>query len=256
MTIVNRERIRVLAGYIRYLKNWPEVVKFHQHRCRLDSLRFRDGTDIRFLDAWDEIWAFRSIWLNRCYTRAFGVLPRDGNVIDLGANIGIFTTFAAKLVVPEGRVLAVEPYPPCLAVLERNVSYYGNVEVCKAAVCGEGELWTADDPLAASIFGSAKGASITCESVTAEWILRHFGTVDLLKMNMEGAEYPFLLASLDEWWHGVRRVALKWHDGEISNGHRPHELRTRLEALGFTILVHQQIWHEPALTTGITLAQR
>lgn len=256
VTVINRERTRVLAGYIKHLSNWPDVVKFHQHGNNLSSLRFRDGRQIRFVDASAEIWAFRSIWLEQCYTRAFGPLPRDGNVIDLGANIGLFSAFAAKFVVPDGRVLAVEPYPSCVSALEENVSYYSNVEICKAAVCGYGKLWTARDSLGGSIFSSGKGDLVTCESVSTEWILGYFATVDLLKANMEGAEYPFLLDSLDEWWRGVKRVALKWHDGKVARGHKPHELRRRLEALGFRVLRHQEIWREPDLITGITLAER
>src|SRR5262245_36198270 len=47
---------------------------------------------------------------------------KEGDVfIDVGANIGWFTVHAAKLVGEKGQVIAFEPEPSNLAMLERNV---------------------------------------------------------------------------------------------------------------------------------------
>lgn len=50
-------------------------------------------------------------------------LKGDGNFLDIGANIGYMTIYAANLLAGKGRVHAVEANPETQAILERNISY-------------------------------------------------------------------------------------------------------------------------------------
>lgn len=62
-------------------------------------------------------------------------LVRRGDVaIDIGANLGYYTRTIARLVGPAGKVYAVEPVPPILAVLRRNVRRCANVRVLPYAL--------------------------------------------------------------------------------------------------------------------------
>src|SRR5687767_6500480 len=55
-------------------------------------------------------------------TALFESTIRPGDVVlDIGANIGYFTTLAAKLTGPSGRVIAIEADPHTFAALQRNV---------------------------------------------------------------------------------------------------------------------------------------
>lgn len=58
--------------------------------------------------------------------------------IDIGANLGYYTRTLSHLAGPSGCVYAVEPMPPVLAVLRRNVSRCRNVEILPYAL-GEEE---------------------------------------------------------------------------------------------------------------------
>lgn len=49
-------------------------------------------------------------------------LPQDGVLIDIGANIGVFSVAAAKIVGEGGRVVAFEPNPLKRGVLQRNLA--------------------------------------------------------------------------------------------------------------------------------------
>ena len=53
--------------------------------------------------------------------------PGD-TVLDVGANIGIFSLWASERVGPSGRVVAVEPLPPIFDALVHNVA--AHVEWC------------------------------------------------------------------------------------------------------------------------------
>jgi FkbM family methyltransferase len=72
------------------------------------------------------------------------IRPRD-TFYDVGANIGFFTLLGARLVGPDGRVVAIEPQPEALAGLRHNVriNRFGNVTVVEAAIAdspGESEF--------------------------------------------------------------------------------------------------------------------
>ena len=49
-------------------------------------------------------------------------LPADKDVIDVGANVGLFTVLFSKLIENKNKVLAIEPTPAALAFLEANVN--------------------------------------------------------------------------------------------------------------------------------------
>jgi FkbM family methyltransferase len=70
---------------------------------------------------------------------------KPGDVfVDVGANSGIFTSFAAKRVGPTGRVVAIEPMPALIERLRFNVAANGfaNVAIFATAVGEETGLAT------------------------------------------------------------------------------------------------------------------
>ncbi len=119
-------------------------------------------------------------------------------VVDVGANIGLFTLFVCDLW-PSCTVVAVEPEPDNFELLTRNVTENGladRVELLNAGV----EDGTADTTMVVSNAGlSQTGAPTyrddrlprtTVPAVSLDSLLGV--TVDLLKMDTEGAEFRFL----------------------------------------------------------------
>ncbi len=89
----------------------------------------------------------RGLYRRRCHepgvtnlllTRFAGKL--GSNFIDVGANIGYFSCLMSMLAGPPGRVLAIEPEPNNLKVLDENLrlNHLTNVEI-HACACGAGE---------------------------------------------------------------------------------------------------------------------
>src|ERR1700677_3694105 len=68
-------------------------------------LRLRLGETIR-LEELTDLKAFWQIFLRKVYR----VQAADRVILDLGANIGIFTLYAARCA-PEARVFSLEPFP-------------------------------------------------------------------------------------------------------------------------------------------------
>jgi FkbM family methyltransferase len=185
----------------------------------------------------------REIYGRSCYfpSSSFGIEPGD-NVVDLGANCGVFTALAAKL---GARVLAVEAQFGYLAelrdILERNG-------------CGADLEW--------ALLGPSTGAFADTESrrcfehfdgrnpptvEIAEVLDRHgFARVDFLKCDIEGSEFDLFLHNT-EWLSRVRRIAMEVHPAFGD----PLVLQNLLTQRGFTVnLRNADLTGEPMDTRG------
>lgn len=119
--------------------------------------------------------------------------------IDAGANIGFFTILGARLVGPEGRVIAVEMMPDTAAILRHHIALNGltNVTVVEQALSAR----AGEEVLAHVPRDHAGQASIVAESfrdyavdevrvltTTLDAITQGIERIDFMKVDLEGAE--------------------------------------------------------------------
>ena len=124
-------------------------------------------------------------------------MREDDVCIDIGANLGLKTLLFAQHV-PNGRVIAVEPSPSVVQLLERNVRGCGklNITIVKAAVADiDGTVGFLDDSAWGSI--SAGGIRVPVWQLSTLLSELDLGRVDLVKIDVEGYEWPILKNSLD-----------------------------------------------------------
>lgn len=76
--------------------------------------------------------AFYEIFIDQVYEKYYKVESGD-IIIDIGANVGIFTIKMAKQVGQNGIVIAIEPEPNNLSVLKLNTLPYKNVRIIPQA---------------------------------------------------------------------------------------------------------------------------
>jgi FkbM family methyltransferase len=124
--------------------------------------------------------------------------------VDAGANFGIFTVIASKLVGETGKVLAFEPAAETYPILDRNVEInkMNNVKVFHAAISekpGTARFYHIDNaPNSYSLGLDAQGTTFEEVSmVTLEDVFKNEGInrFDLMKMDVEGAEELVLRGS-------------------------------------------------------------
>ncbi len=146
-----------------------------------------------------------------------GVAPGSWDtVIDLGAHIGTFAYRAAPLA---RRVLSYEPTPESFELLAENVSALANVTPHRMAVSGSRgtlTLYRGPSPSRNSVVprdGAGAEDAFTVESLTLEDVFREHRVerCDLLKVDVEGAEYDVLYALPAERWASIRRVRMEYH---------------------------------------------
>jgi FkbM family methyltransferase len=170
--------------------------------------------------------------------RERGHLPPAGlgelhMIVDLGANIG--TTMAHFAILhPSARIVGVEPHPTNAELCRANVTrWQDRCSVLEAAVSSTpGHVFLTDEPGAEDairIDQAAQGLSVPTVSLAA--IVKRYGPVDYLKVNIEGAERE-LIAS--PGWEGIRAVKIEVHPPLTAA-----ECSARLKELGFAPRVEQ-----------------
>jgi FkbM family methyltransferase len=145
-----------------------------------------------------EVWTTRAYPLERVDVR-----PGDV-VVDAGAQIGVFTLLAART---PARIIALEPAPMNLALLQSNLARNGlaeRVEVHGIALGPEGSAranlyLSYTNTGGASIVGRI-GPRVSVESLSIAALFERFGIerCRVLKLDVEAGEYPILYSSSKE----------------------------------------------------------
>jgi FkbM family methyltransferase len=186
------------------------------------------GIEVRFLH--EEI--FRS----HCYRFP---LPDRPFVIDVGANIGLFSLFV-KRERPGASILAFEPVPETAAVLRRNIEFHrlSAIDVHDIALGSEPDdavpftyypalpgnstRYPAQKAQALAVLGQRygdrvaerlyQGRPMTVPVARLSSYLPADRPVDLLKVDVEGAELDVLRGIDDAHWPLIRQASLEVHD--------------------------------------------
>lgn len=146
------------------------------------------------------------------------VLSPGDTFYDVGANIGIYSVWAARLVGPTGAVRAFEPVPTTTEWLRRLVAANGieNVEIIAVAVSdSSGRVSMQAVPGASGLSRVVSEAEevdrpetqLTAESVTLDQFHGLGPPPTLVKIDVEGAE-PRVLAGMAELLGSVRPVVV------------------------------------------------
>ena len=123
-------------------------------------------------------------------------LRRDMGMIDIGANIGVFSLLGAAAVGPGGYVLAVEPNPANARLIEasRRLDGFDQLVVCQAAA-GHGigmlGLHSADSNGTTSPFaqGELLQEPRSVVALPIDSLVPARQRIDVVKIDVEGAEY-------------------------------------------------------------------
>ncbi len=199
-------------------------------------LRLRRGEKLQLKELTD-LKAFWQIFLRRVYR----VRSTDQVILDLGANVGMFTIYAARNA-PRAKVFSCEPFPSTFRRLVATVRdhhldprvtclNYAATGASGARLMPDGPVPSQRRALASS--GVSSGTQVigkTLESMLEE---NHLPHVDLLKMDIEGSEYEVFLSTPQKVLWQIDRIALEYH-GDCAP-HSKQQLFDHLRQAGFKI---------------------
>jgi FkbM family methyltransferase len=192
------------------------------------------------------------------------LLKEGMTFVDVGANWGYFTLFAARLIGPGGRGVALEPDPRLFRLLESNrarnhLSWVSAHQVAAADRPGRVRLAGFDERagnwgLSRLAPPSAEGC-FAVDAVEVDAFLDSLGVgdVDLIKIDIEGAE-DLALRGMSVGLSRARykRLLLELHPTLLAErGVKAEEVVGRLSELGYR---PWSIDHSPAVTRQIAYA--
>jgi FkbM family methyltransferase len=170
----------------------------------------QSGTTLTYRLNRGDIQGIREVWLDDVYRLPFDVTV--DRVVDLGANIGLTSVYFAKKYGTK-TIVAVEPNPANAELARRNFEQNGiSARVIEAAIGPVDGFAHFSDALDSNLGAvSAAGREvrmISMSTLCAE--TPRLGSIDLLKMDIEGGEQALLSGSI-EWLDGVRAIIAEFH---------------------------------------------
>lgn len=214
-------RVKNIGVAMRLFRNWPGFITAYVRRPRDPAVfRLRNGARLMLRPGTSDFRIVREIMVWREYVRPGFELAATDTVVDIGAQIGIFSSYAAR-VVTRGRVLSFEPHPDNYRLLEQNrqLNSFANMTTFNRAVAanaGKHEFFASAYNTGGHSLYSQPGAAIRFEVETVRLadVLREQGVdcVDYLKVDCEGAEVEILRSLPADLLARVRRIVMEVHD--------------------------------------------
>lgn len=166
-------------------------------------------------------------------------------VLDVGANLGLYTLRFARATGPTGQVVAFEPAPPTARLLAHNVRVngYRHVRVEQRALAdgsGVRSLFLSETNIGDHRLHAAEEPRrcIDVEVVRLDDVVQSAGALSLVKMDIQGGEHAALdgmVRTLDA--HPEAWVATEyWPYGLAAAGRSGAEFLARLRSLGGIVL--------------------
>lgn len=183
----------------------------------------------------------KEIFIDEVYK--FSPKQKNPIVIDCGANIGLATIYFA--LVYDGLVFSYEADPNIFKCLMRNLETLSLNEKVKVT---NSAIWTTNGEIEFDVEGGFSGQikvhghsqvkqTIKVPSLTLRSILSKFDIIDMLKIDIEGAEYDVLLDNYDAL-ENVNCLFIEYHS-HISEEQKLDQILGNLSKIGFRYSVKE-----------------
>lgn len=151
---------------------------------------------------------FWESWVTVALTR---ILQPGWHCIDVGANVGYYSLIMADGAGPAGHVMAIEPNPRCVRLMQHTLEvngYQSSTTIISKAVLDTGsktvDLFVpSDHNMNASLFGGGDATAdrFEVETSTIDQLTEEWPRVDLIKIDAEGSEQAI--------WQGMRKTVMR-----------------------------------------------
>lgn len=204
------------------------------------SLRMADGTHIVVPSSLAAITTYVILEQEEWFEKEPAFLARwlkpGMTVLDIGANLGVYSLPMARLVGPNGRVFAYEPAsePRGLLALSKTKNEAANLHLVDAALSDsvrEGRLVLGASSELNSLGGDGPSETIRITTLDHEQSARKWGPVDFIKIDAEGEEERILAGAPAFFAEQSPLVMFEVKAGSAQN----HALPAAFMKLGFGI---------------------
>ena len=166
---------------------------------------------------------------------------REGSaVVDVGANTGGFTKWAAQIVGPTGSVLAIEPDTRCYDLLDHLAAVCPQVTLHRGAVGawpGPADCYQAKHTSQTSLWRAAvpAGDTVTTTRVDVTTLDALVARADLVKIDAQGMDAEILVGATRLLQACPAWIVEVWPNGLAAAGQTPKGLWELLTQAGLTV---------------------
>jgi FkbM family methyltransferase len=173
--------------------------------------------------------------------RHYGPLGKERVIVDVGANVGVFSLYAASRC-PSAVVYSYEPVPSNFNMLCSNISANGFSARIKASTLGVAahsgsrRIYVSSSPTHSFVQSLASQNSEIIQCTTLGELIQENGIeqIDILKLNCEGAEYEILYGA-PKALRLVWSIRMEYHNLDHDRN-RIGYLCSYLSSLGYTVV--------------------
>lgn len=241
----------------RNISNWSLYFAVKFSLTSVDPLLFRTRNNILIEVPRRLLHEFKEIFMEECYVKGLGLnIPNSPIIIDIGANAGFFTLFAASRFL-NAKIISFEPIEVNFRQLQRNRELNKSCPILciPKAVAGEsGEISLSLDPddsftTSATVFGefteNDKTVQVPCVTLKEIFDDHNLEQCDLIKIDCEGSEYSILYNCPSDCLKKIVQMAIEVHQGSGPE-QNIETLGNYLSENGFQIRKHVHMlwaWH-------------
>jgi FkbM family methyltransferase len=223
-------------------RDWLRLVAAYAGISKLEypyRIALRDGTVIT-IEAFTDLATFWLIFFSKTYM----VYDTDLRIIDAGANVGMFTTYAARRS-PHAHIASIEPFSTTFERLRTAIAdnQIGNrVTAFRAALQGvDGTVGFDGRPGVPSQFRAVTPNGAPVQAISLQSIIDacEWDRVDLLKLDIEGSEYEALLNTSRPILKKIARISMEYHPRPDDKSLVPERIFAHLHECGFELILHR-----------------
>lgn len=217
--------------------------KLSKDRKKVYPIQLRNGLQFRIHSGNSDINTINEVFSTDGYRRVLDCITPTSVVVDIGANIGIFSIAAAQKA-EGGKVYSFEPNKEVLPLLDENINLNKKRElifVHPLAIATKKEPrelyfephnWGGASLLKDELSGKELiTLQVQCITMADIFHLMPGGRIDILKIDCEGAELEILSGLDSAMCKKINILFVEYHEPRTS----AEELENILRQLGFTV---------------------
>ncbi len=229
------------GSLIRQIENWFPFLLVYVGLQRSDRfrIRLRTGLQIDIRPRGSDKWAVHEIVLRDDY-KLKQTQVQNGVIVDAGSHIGVFSLMAAHAG-DRVRVYAIEPAGDNFRLLQTNIAL-NNLQERIVAL----NLSLSDKKGRLSLYSGfhsgvtivdTGGPAIDTEALSLRdfFEAQNIGECELLKLDVEGAEYLILYSTPPEVFRMIRRIFVEFHDVPACRDNTGRALERFLTSQGYHV---------------------
>ncbi|MCU0642143.1 MAG: FkbM family methyltransferase [archaeon] len=213
---------RIILGLkaIGLYKNWARALLAYLHlNKRTKTLHLRNNTLYRFRRDTMDFQVVNEIYMNKIYHRYLNRLKHNSIVIDIGANIGVFSVLAAKQN-SRVKVYSYEPFEENFLMLKENIALNhleNQIKPFKLGIGGKKGARTlhldeANTGGHSMYSGGSREVKINLVTLTDVFRQNKIKECDFLKVDCEGAEYEIFYSTSPSVLKKIKTISLEFHE--------------------------------------------